>query len=90
MRTVQIPPDRAQRSNAILSDYAVQSFLAGEFTNTDTFRQVLIDAIIEADPLTHYVPGLDSWQDYLQKRSKNYPIRRSHNFNSANDEEIKR
>jgi hypothetical protein len=75
MRTAQIPPDEAQRSNAILSDYAVQPFLAGEFTNTDTFRQVLIDAILKADPLTHYVRGVESWQDYLQQRSKHFPMR---------------
>lgn len=90
MRTAQIPPDEFTRMQAILTDESVRSFLDGQFTHTDTFQNVLIKAILTADPLTHYVRGLDSWQDYLQRRSKNYPIRRSSNFNSANDEEIGR
>lgn len=92
MRTAQIPPDEFQRMQAILTDPAVINFFAAGFTDTENSRVMALKAILTADPLTHYVRGLDSWQDYLQQRSKHYPIRERvrHNFNSANDEEIKR
>lgn len=38
-------------------------------------RGVFLRACISEDPLPHYVRGLESWQDYLQARSKHWPVR---------------
>lgn len=75
MRTVQTPPDEFTRMQAILSDPAVINFFSAGFTDTENIRIMAIKAILTADPLTHYVRGLDSWQDYLQQRSKHWPVR---------------
>lgn len=92
-------PDQFERMQLIMADSAVNSIVDASvnssLTNTREVFIQFLQAALAVDPLTHYVRGLDSYTDYMQKRSKHMPITkgkwtRTVNFNSANDEEIKR
>lgn len=96
-------PDQYSRMQIIMADNAVNSIIEAAVSVSltvprEAFEQA-IRAALSVDPLTHYVRGLDSFTDYMQRRSKHYQItertdgwreRVVNNFNSANDEELKR
>lgn len=70
------PPTKQQRIEGLLADETVAVLLGIVYGNDHAKKHTLLDQIISADPMTHYVKGLDTWSDYMQRRSKNYGVAR--------------
>ena len=84
------PPDQFTRAQIIMSDSAINA-IADTYGDRDVLVQFLTTAL-SIDPLTHYIKGLDTYTDYMQRQSKHLPITngkwtRKINFNSSNDED---
>lgn len=90
------PPDQYARMQIIMANDAIRAFVDGKDVETQLYVQTIISTALAVDPLTKYIAELDSFKEYQKQRSKHLPVTTgkwasiTSNFNSANDEEIKR
>jgi len=66
----RVIPTIEQRFNCLIQLESLQNMFDSQMQ-----LEIAVKTILAEDPLTHYVRGLDSWQDYLQRQSKHWPTR---------------